>query len=102
MKRRQPRVLDQASAAEMPLEKRERQRQRPVRLRLRVGLAAMAREGMIGTGIFPTISLKILNFSENRPMVLRLDPRSHRDRASCQRQILARAALARCVGNDLQ
>jgi hypothetical protein len=36
----------------MLLEKRERRRQRPVRLRLRVGLAAVAREGMIGTGIF--------------------------------------------------
>jgi isoquinoline 1-oxidoreductase beta subunit len=37
---------------QMLLEKRERQRQRPLRLRLRVGLAAVAREGMIGTGIF--------------------------------------------------
>jgi hypothetical protein len=40
------------SATEMLVEKLERQRQRPVRLRLRVGLAAVAREGMIGTGIF--------------------------------------------------
>ena len=40
------------SAAEMLLEKLERQRQRTLRLRLRVGLAAVAREGMIGAGIF--------------------------------------------------
>ena len=52
MGRRQPRVLDQASAAEMRVEKLQRQRQRALRLRLRVGLAAVTREGMIGTGIF--------------------------------------------------
>ena len=40
------------SAAEMLLEKLERQRKRALRLRLRVGLAAVAREGMIGAGIF--------------------------------------------------
>src|SRR6516162_1655760 len=49
----------QMSAAEMLLEKRERQRQRPLRLRLRVGLAAVAREGMIGTGIFVNCDQRI-------------------------------------------
>ena len=40
------------SAAEMLPEKLERQRQRALSLRLRIGLAAVAREGVIGTGIF--------------------------------------------------
>ena len=47
------------SAAEMLLEKRERQRERPLRLRLRVGLAAVAREGMVGTGIFVNCDQRI-------------------------------------------
>src|SRR6516164_11514970 len=42
----------QTSAAEMLREKLERQRQRALSLRLRIGLAAVAREGVIGTGIF--------------------------------------------------
>src|SRR6516165_5891353 len=42
----------ECALAQMLLEKLERQRKRALRLRLRVGLAAVAREGMIGAGIF--------------------------------------------------
>src|SRR5215467_5802223 len=42
----------ECALTEMLLEKRERQRQRALRLRLRVGLAAVARERVVGTGIF--------------------------------------------------